>query len=92
MQIHQHFCLIERGTIRKSEGTFQRRLKVQLKIWYYKHLPSKGRKATKRDVYEDSEHELPGAKVRVVLPDLEEEDHAGGGARSPGRGDGNESD
>jgi hypothetical protein len=61
-----------------------------LKIWYDKHPPSKRRKATKRDVADDSDHEVPGAKLRVVLPDSEAGD-AGGGARSPG-GDDNESD
>jgi hypothetical protein len=93
MQIHQDFYRFERGTIRKSEGTFRRRPKAQLKIWYEKHLQSKRRKATKCYAVEDSDHELlmPG-QHRVVLPDYEEEDDVGGGARSPGRGDDNESD
>jgi hypothetical protein len=81
MQIHQNsdFYRIERGTIRKSKRTFHRRLKAQLKIWYDKYLPSKRRKATKRYVTDDSDYELPGAKLRVVLPDSEAEDDAGGG-------------
>ena len=42
-------------------------------------MTSKRRKATKRNVDEESDHELPGAKLRVVLHDSEEEDHSGGG-------------
>jgi hypothetical protein len=42
-------------------------------------VQSKRQKATKRNVVDDSDHELPGAKLRAVLPDSAEEDHAGGG-------------
>jgi hypothetical protein len=53
---------------------FCRRLKAQSKIWCDKHQPSKRRKATKRYAAEDSDHEVPGAKLSVVLPDSDEED------------------
>jgi hypothetical protein len=85
-QIFEHKLLKIRET--EDNSTAQ----VQLKIWYDKHLPSKRWKATKRNAAEDSDDELPGAKLRVVLPDSEEEDDAGGGARIPGHGDGHKGD
>jgi hypothetical protein len=41
MQINQDFYHNKCGTIRIYEGSFRRRLKEQLKIWYDKHQPSK---------------------------------------------------
>jgi hypothetical protein len=55
IQINQDFYNNERATIRKSEETFCRRLKEQLKIWYEKHPPSKRQKATQRNPDEDSD-------------------------------------
>jgi hypothetical protein len=71
----------------ENRGDVQQETQGTLKIWYDKHQPRKRRKAA-----EDSDHELPGAKLRVVLPDSEAEDDASGSARSPGRGDADEND